>query len=141
MTWAGGCVGHPLLVAEDLLDARMGDASSLSNGAVRVVEHDRLSDALPPRLLGLGPVDGQASKDGQAPLVAHLERVEVAEHPHVGSDDVGGAEAGVAVRPRLTKGLAGLGGESFALRLGHAVEVIRSGHTARILASGGVVKW
>lgn len=129
-----------LWLAEDLLDARVGDARSVGHGAVRVAVADSVADTFTPRLVRLAAVDGEAAEGGQAARIAHLEGCEVAEHLHVGPDDDGGAEARVAVGPRLAEGLTGTGGEPFPLRLGHAVEVVGSGHVGRILASGALVK-
>ena len=126
-----------LRLTADLEDANVGYACGFGYAAQAFALADSLADSLAPFLLSSGTPRGCAAHASEG---VHLEAGEGAEHPHVGSDDEGGAEAGVAVRPRLSEGFSGVGCEPFPLRLGHAVEVLSSGHGGNLAYRGGLVK-
>jgi hypothetical protein len=128
-----------LLTAKDLLDARVGYARGFCDRALAVAVPDRLTDALPPRLVSFVAADGEASEEGEASFVSHLADGPAVEPVLVHVDDLLG-EVAQHESEALVAGVGGFvsGGKQF-VRDGHRVDRV-SRHTARILASHANVK-
>ena len=126
------------LVPENLLDARVGHARSLTNGPVRLSFRDSVTDGGAPLGIGSAPLGGCPSDAGQGVhLLAEAEQggvvcllTGVAER-HPLADD------GFA----LGLHLGGLAAEDGACVADGFSACHGSVHMARIVANGGVVKW